>query len=435
LKRFETYTDLFEVAYPTKEEDTMLGRNIKYTIALFGLVLAIIFCFVIYPRILVAHHAVLDSDGWDALARGIWQTGTLSYFPDIKPTINRGPVYPLFLAAIFEVTDGRWWPYSIQLSQCILFGLICLTVFWIAETLWNKKVAILSSLACAVYPFLIWYTSRIWIEILGAFLFAVLVASALYLNQKPTVLRSLLVGLVIGISSLCKATFLPFIVAVPLLLMYLSHHRINWMHTSSMFLISLLIVLPWTLRNYQITGKFVPVQVLGGFNLAIGDGIVENYFKAPFSHGVLSHMSFDEKIRPMEASFPPEMQGWQEEWLTDRELTRRSLSKYVHDPLFLLKKITLNSFLFWTLGEDKKKTAVISLFQIPLLALFIIAVIGSFKTRGFRNIYSLPILLVLLYYLVHLPIFAVAKFSVVLIPTMILYAGSLVAYRDSRRVT
>jgi 4-amino-4-deoxy-L-arabinose transferase-like glycosyltransferase len=405
----------------------MLGRHIKYFIALFGLALAIIFCLVIYPRIYVTHHAVLDPDGWDALGRGIWKTGTLSYFPEIQPTINRGPVYPLFLAAIFEVTDGRWWPYSIQLAQCILFGFICLTVFWIAEALWNRKVAIFSSLACAVYPFLIWYTSRIWIEILGAFLFTILVASALYLNQKPTVLRSLLVGLVIGISSLCKATFLPYIVVLPLLLIYLSNNRINWKHASYIFVVSLLIVLPWTLRNYSITGKFVPVQVLGGFNLAIGDGIVENYFKAPFSHGVLSHLSFDEKIKPLEASFPADTLGWQEEWFTDRELVRRSLSRYVHDPLFLLKKVTLNSFLFWTLGEDKKKTAVISLFQIPLLALFIVAVIKSFKTRGFRSLYSLPILLVLPYYLVHLPIFSVANFSVVLVPTIIIYAGSVVA--------
>jgi 4-amino-4-deoxy-L-arabinose transferase-like glycosyltransferase len=407
----------------------MFAKNGKYVIGLFGLALGIVFCLVVYPRIYVSQHAVLDSDGWDALGRGIWKNSTLSYFPDTEPTVDRGPAYPLFLAAILRITNGRWWPYSIQLAQCVLFGLTCLVVFWIAEVLWNKRIAILSSSICATYPFLIWYTSRIWVETLATFLFVVLVASTVYLNQRPTILRSILVGLALGTSILCKATWLPYLVILPLLLVSLADRRIGWKHVSYIIVASLLVVFPWTLRNYNVTGKFIPVHLLTGFDLAIGDGVAENYSKSPLSSAALWTAGFDEKIRPLQGSLPKNAERWKREFLIDSTLVKRSLGKYAHSPQFLAKKVALNSLLFWTLGEDKKKTIVISLMQLPLLLVFVIAAINLLRIKGIRTIYGVHIFMVLAYYALHLPVFAVARFSIVLVPIVILYATCALADR------
>jgi hypothetical protein len=261
-----------------------------------------------------------------------------------------------------------------------------------------------------------------------------LVASIIYLSQKPTIFKSVLIGLILGINILCKAIFLPFIIIIPLLLTYLpDRNKTSWKQASIIIITSLFVVFPWTLRNYNLTGKFIPVHLLGGFNLALGDGVVENYSKAPFSFATLWRMGFEEKIKPLEGNFPKNIQRWEKEFLTDSMLIDESFGKYIQNPLFLLKKLALNSFLFWTLGENKKKTIVISLMQIPLLLLFILAVIKLFKNNIFITIYSLPIFLVLIYYMLHLPIVAIARYSIILIPTIIIYASSIIVDIVERR--
>jgi presenilin-like A22 family membrane protease len=71
--------------------------------------------------------------------------------------------------------------------------------------------------------------------------------------------------------------------------------------------------------------------------------------------------------------------------------------------------------------------------QIPLLLLFILAVIKLFKNNIFITIYSLPIFLVLIYYMLHLPIVAIARYSIILIPTIIIYASSIIVDIVERR--
>lgn len=392
-------------------------RYIGYYVALVGLFLSLVFSFVVYPKIAIPYHAVLDTDSYGVLGYGLWKNGTLSYFPHDEPTVHRGPTYPIFIAFLLMITDG-WWPYSVQAAQCFLFGLTCLMVFWISKTLWGIKVAVLSSILCAFHPFLIWYTSRIWIETLATFLFTALIAGILYLSLRPTIPKAVIVGCILGISALCKATFLPFIVIVPLLLGYLKDKKIGWRFLSCIFLISLMFLLPWSIRNLNLTGKIIPVHSRGGLNLYTGDCFVENYAKSPFSSADLFEMCI-EKIYLVESSIPGEPKGWERDVLSDSIFLSRSVARYVDNPRFFFKKLVLNSWMYWTLGETEQKSAVISLLQIPLLMLFILSGVKILKHKGIRTIQGVHISLVLLYFMFHLPIVAMARLSVVLVPTML----------------
>jgi 4-amino-4-deoxy-L-arabinose transferase-like glycosyltransferase len=414
-------------------------------VALAGLVVSVTFSFVVYPIITDPYHVVLDPDHYGALGFGLWQYGALSYFPDDQPTLNRGPIYPLLIAFLLTATDG-WWPYSIQVAQSALFGLTCFMVFWMSKNLWNNKVALLTSALCTLHPFLIWYTSRIWIETLATFLFTALIASLLFLSLKPTSLRSVMVGLILGIAALCKSTFLPFIVIVPLLLGCLKERIVGWRSISYIFLTGLILVLPWSIRNYSLANEIVPVHLLAGYNFQRGDSFVENYTKSPFSyldlwdlgtekiyslvldisqqpeHSQSESLSDIERIGALDPRFLPQLPRPEREILSDSIFLRQSIARYVENPGFFVRKLILNAWMFWTLGETKQKTVVISLFQIPLLALFIFSSSRMLKQKGIRTVQGIHISLILLYYLFHLPIFAFARLSVVLIPAMLTYA-------------
>ncbi|MBI1896665.1 MAG: hypothetical protein HYS04_09045 [Acidobacteria bacterium] len=186
-------------------------------IAVLALVLSLAFVLLVYPSITDPYDAVLDPDRYGPLGFGIWKNGTLAQYPDPEPSVLRGPVYPVFMAACLAVTNGVW-PGSVQVGQSLLFAATTLLVFWIAQTLWNRRVAIAAQLACAFHPLLLWYTSRIWIETVLTFLFTALIAAITYFTLRPTPGRAVLPGCTLGVAALAKSVFVPFVVILPLVL-------------------------------------------------------------------------------------------------------------------------------------------------------------------------------------------------------------------------
>ena len=171
--------------------------------AIAGFVTSAIFALVIYPRIATVAGAGLDPDGHGALGWALWKYHAFSYFPSHRVSIGRGPLYPLIIAVLLKFSGG-WWPYSVQLMQCLWFSLTCFFTFYIARRLWNSAAATVAGSVCVLHPFLFWYTGRIWIEAMAMFLFTALMAAVLHFQEKPALPRAVLLGFVIGCACLCK---------------------------------------------------------------------------------------------------------------------------------------------------------------------------------------------------------------------------------------
>ena len=402
----------------------------KYTglyIAILGLLLSLLFVLMVYPRIADTYNAVLDTDRYGALGFGLWKNGSLSYYPDLQSTVNRGPVYPLFMATMLKVSNG-WWPMSVQIAQCLLFSLTCFLVFWTAKTMWNQMVGLFVSLCCAVHPFLIWYTSRIWVETQATLLFTALVAGVLYFSLKPSLYRAVLVGILLAVASLCKQTFMPYMVIIPFLLAVLKGGQGRWRISACIFATAVILVSPWTLRNYGLTGRVIPVHLLAGFNFQVGDSFIDNFAGSPFSYAGLWLKGFKKVIDIEDEQDLRAMKLSDQEVVLDDVYLNASLKRYLSEPEFLARKIIYNLGLYWTLGETKLKSAVISCMQLPLLLLFICSTILILRRYGIRSIQAIPVIMVCCYCGFHLPIFAFARLSVVLIPTMLVVSGSLFGY-------
>jgi hypothetical protein len=133
------------------------------------------------------------------------------------------------------------------------------------------------------------------------------------------------------------------------------------------------------------------------------------------------------EIDELQSSLLPRLRRWEQEMIIDSVFMHRSLGRYLEHPEFLLKKVVLNGVMFWTLGGTPPKSVFISILQIPLVFTFVIAALRMFRLQRGFTIQRMHILLVITYYIIHLPFFAVARFSVVLVPTMILYGASLLS--------
>lgn len=402
----------------------IIDRIRPWHVVLAALCSSLLFTFVIYPSIAGPLDARLDSDGYGNLGFGLWRYGELSYYPDSEPTVNRGPIYPAFVAFVLALTNG-WYPAGVQVAQAVLFAATCILVFWIGSKLFNHRVAIVAATLCALYPFLIWYTSRIWLEVAGALLFTSIVAALTSIWIRPSILRGIALGSILGIASLLKATFLPLAFVIPVALRFTRHRQITNRHLLAILLTALVVVSAWTIRNWNLTGRIIPVHVLLGYNLERGDTFAKNYWKAPFSYRQLWDSEL-ENLYSVEGSISPDLPRAQREAMRDSLQIAQRTAGYLVDPGFLLKKLALNAWMFWTLGDTPLKSAVIMAMQLPLLLFFGMGMRHTIQAEGQRAIHLVIFSAILAYYAAHLPIMAIARFSVVLVPTMLLYAVNVI---------
>lgn len=395
-----------------------VGVRLGWICALLGLLASAAYAFLIYPRIAQTSGAVLDPDGYGALGWGLWKYGAFSYYPNPLPSVTRGPLYPAIVALLLQFTGGAW-PWPVQAAQCVFFALTCLATYALGRELWSRKAGVTCAAACALHPFLIWYTSRIWLETLVTLLFTVMALFTVRLQKRPTWRRALAAGLATGAACLCKGTFLPFIAVIPAVLWLAVPRRVPARLIAAVAAAAVLTMAPWTVRNWYLTGALIPVHGHMGFNLRVGDEFIAQAAGSPLSFTRQWEMASAEAAAIVKRNGLEGSLDWKAEQLLNAEMQRRSVQTYAADPTFLPRKILWNTLAFWAWSETPAKTAALALLQLPVAVLFFIASMAHARRRGARSVHMIPIALALVFYGAHLPVLAAARYSAVILPVVL----------------
>ncbi len=387
---------------------------------------SLLFSTLVYPRIAAALNSSIAEDGYDKLAYGLIRLGTLTYFPSEVPTVLRGPAYPAFVAGILFLGEG-FYPSSVQIAQAGVHAATAVLCFVIGMMLWNsRRASTMAALVCAVHPFLLWYTARIVTETLATFLFTAFIAALLWYNDQRTTARIGLAGLLGGLAALCKQTFLPlpFLAFAFIVLRQRDERRV--VHALVIVCTTVAVVLPWTIRNYHVSNKVIPVHALMGYNFRVGDVLAEHYFAAPMSYMTLVALGkpwqIEEDTITQKALHDAERLG---DFSVEQRILKASLDRYAADPMFLLRKLLLGLVMFWTISGSPTATVVTSALQIPLLVLTVFGGSKLIRRQGMVSLTTLPLWLMAFYMLSHLPMYSIARFGLVLVPAMLAYAAGV----------
>lgn len=408
------------LADSTETQETISDFRLGLICGILGLLAAALFSFVIYPRIAGSANAVLDPDGHGALGWGLYKLHTFSFYPNNEPTVTRGPLYPMVVAAILELTP-RAWPFNVQLVQDIWCGITCLLTFELGRRLFGWRRALVAGMLCAVYPLLVWYTPRIWIETMTILLFTAFLLASVKFMEEPSTQRAAAVGLLIGLLCLAKGTFLPFVLVAPLYFLIFRRRQAGVWRIAAIPVIAVLVVAPWTVRNWVLTGRLIPVHGQAGFNLRIGDLYTEH--GAETNYNFLPHWErgTSEAAAIFQAAKAQGDPGWLAEIKVNDGMLRTSLQTYAAHPLFPLKKMFVNAIGFWTLSETRRKSIVAGLLHVPLLMAFAVAMLRM-RRRKMTPALALPLAMCGIYYLSHLPFLGAVRYSAVIVPVMLIYA-------------
>ena len=208
--------------------------------------------------------------GYDALGRNLAEHEVFAYDNDpYKPTIERAPLLPFFLAASFRLFGHTLLPF--QLIEILLNLSTCFLVYLALMKL-VPNLAGLVFLILLLCPFQAAYSGAIWFENLaGFFLVLAFVLPVLVSGTGGWFLS----GIALGALALARDVYLPLVplVAFLLILRRVGSTRMGYSTLSAVLLLAggAAVVTPWTIRNFRVTGDFIPVSKgLVGFNLWVG---------------------------------------------------------------------------------------------------------------------------------------------------------------------
>jgi 4-amino-4-deoxy-L-arabinose transferase-like glycosyltransferase len=213
-----------------------------------------------------------DEKMYLAVARNLAGGKGLIYSPWRRASFP--PLYPIFLAVfvrggIFSFRVARVAQVFLGAFSCGLLGLAARSAFAGRSGAGTREGSVAAFLA-AGDPLLIYYSGRLMTETL--FIFLLLAAAALLLGAAEagfTGRRLPAAGALLGMGILCRPTLV--ILAAACLLWPPLRGR-GYVRRALRFLFPLLLVLlPWTARNFLVLGEFVPLNTQGGNNFYLAN--------------------------------------------------------------------------------------------------------------------------------------------------------------------
>ena len=217
---------------------------------------------------------VLLTPGWALSTDGVRFTQMAA--SGMKGTAFIPPFYPFFIRAVGEIA-GSSGLTGVRLAQSILGGVTILLAASLARRLAPESTAhragtLAAALVAFTPPLLLadltimsesilallatgWLVAASWPESASARLF-----------RDPLISSGLVGGILLGLLALARAPMLLFAIVRPALRYVTSRAAPVAVRALLVSAIALLLVLPWSLRNQSIFGRFVPVSTNGGYN-------------------------------------------------------------------------------------------------------------------------------------------------------------------------
>lgn len=211
---------------------------------------------------------VLDEGAYLSLAQGL--VDGRGFEGTFRP-----PFYPAFMAAHLALGAGT---LGIRLSQVLLSTVAVALVYVLASRTAGSSAGRLAALISATDPTLVGFSHRLWSETLFIVLLLGVLALITHRTQEQRYGRWLAGGVLLGFATLTRPmiiTFLPFLLLWTAWQAWRDRDSRTWWQPPALryaLLASacLLVVLPWTWRNFQVTGTMILVDSNGPFNFLVG---------------------------------------------------------------------------------------------------------------------------------------------------------------------
>jgi len=232
------------------------------------------------------------------------------------------------------------------------------------------------------------------------------------LLQTPTAPRALLCGGMAGIAALSKGIALVFVLLTPLFLLLRFRGKV-WRWVLLFTLAAAALIVPWTRRNWTLTGEFLPIHANGGYNFYLGNGFARHWLQSPLSYADLKAYAMQDaqNLYTSLGIGPPD-----DPLTVDRILLHAALDDVRAHPLLVLQKLAVQSLTFWYLAADASKSVLTGALQFPVALAALPGIVRALRRRSWALALLVSVIGVMG---VSVAVFAFARLSATIMPYLI----------------
>jgi hypothetical protein len=195
---------------------------------------------------------------------------------DTGPTAWMTPAFPLLLAGIFRVFGvyalHAW--EAVVIFNILCCTLVCVPIFYAGKRIGGSSLAAGATWLWALFPNAILIpVESMWDASISALLVATILWATLALAESERMRDWCAYGLLWGATLMVNATLAALL---PLLIGWVAYrqhllHR-EWVgRAATSIAIVILCCVPWTVRNYKVFHRFVPLRSVLGLQLWLGN--------------------------------------------------------------------------------------------------------------------------------------------------------------------
>ena len=215
-----------------------------------------------------------DSHAYWVLGLQIFK-GQPYHYGDETAQVFRTPGYPIMLAALFRPLGKRVPVLMARHLNALLGTVTVVLVGSLAGQLFGARVALIAAIFAALHPLSVVMSSLVLTEapfcpwmLLQLICWLRAVKSPL---QRPRIAWSVMGGLSAGIAVLIRPSWLLFTPFSLLVALIAASEKKRQLAIGGLMMVStVLVLMPWWVRNYRVTGQFVATTLQVGTSLYDG---------------------------------------------------------------------------------------------------------------------------------------------------------------------
>jgi 4-amino-4-deoxy-L-arabinose transferase-like glycosyltransferase len=391
------------------------GAQVKYAV-----IVAAVATFAALLTVLVLFHFkdlvpnIGDPYEYGKIAHGFVEHGFT------KLTRRAASLYPEFLAVVYRLGGSD---RVIIFLQCLFHAATCVLVFWLGLRIFNRRTGLLAGLFSAFHPMLLRYVPDLQMEPLLTFMYTLMIWTTVRFHDRPTVANGILVGFVGMCATLTKGVALPYlgifgIISGVLALKQRSMQRVA--AVAAIFITMVVVLAPWTYRNYQVTGGRFVLLTPGA-----SDSFLRGY--------VFTRREFATLQKPPYTDAENEVNNWFQqiareagtEWGQDEVIDEENNARVAKllittQPLDTARKIFVGLFTFWYEMTSLKNSLIPGSLALISWALAIIGLRRANREGRPSWLIWLPIVVMNVFVAILIPL---GRYSVPILPCLMILAA------------
>jgi 4-amino-4-deoxy-L-arabinose transferase-like glycosyltransferase len=359
------------------------------------------------------------------------------YCPPYGTWAGWPPAYPWVLSRwMFPVRVGPDEAIDLALAQraqVAIGSLLVVATAVLAGALFGPREAVVAAAMAALYPTFVAYSHFLWSETFFALLLTTALVGVVRCQRRPGYGLAALTGLAFGVSALTREVGLVLAAACAGWWWYAAappDRRAAAARGALMLGVACLVILPWTLRNYSVLDRFVPVSTAGWLNARSGNTLAGDNWLRPDLGPIRAFRNayFDIPDEMARADFARDqtlalIRSEQPLWLP-KKLVRTTGLLFAPDS-FVFKKISRGAY------DGISATGVRAVLVLTVAAYVGVVLLGvagvAAATGPGRR--ALPVLLFGVTLALHVAVNASSRYRLPLMPLLMAYAGHAWVHR------